>query len=216
MSEDTATNWAKRDRPGCVTAYAVLLWIAGGLYVIGAVCVGLSGFGLTEGSLGIFEICLGLLFVLLAAVPIATGLGIWQMRKWGWALVIVIQSLGIILSLVQLVVFTLAGPGDNLSLYAGTIVGLAVSSYIVYWFVTHREMFNGATTYSTAIGIDGAPVPGPVEKKGTDTATTLAILGGLALVLVLVCLVVIAILALLGPQIGNVFSQITYSLEAGA
>lgn len=34
-----------------------------------------------------------------------------------------------------------------------------------------------------------------------------------ALILVLVALVAIAILALLGPQIGNVFSQITYVLN---
>jgi pilus assembly protein Flp/PilA len=36
-----------------------------------------------------------------------------------------------------------------------------------------------------------------------------------ALVLVLVAIVVIAILALLGPQIGNVFSRITNGLEGG-
>jgi pilus assembly protein Flp/PilA len=34
-----------------------------------------------------------------------------------------------------------------------------------------------------------------------------------ALVLVLVAIVVIAILALLGPQIGNVFSRISYALN---
>jgi len=34
-----------------------------------------------------------------------------------------------------------------------------------------------------------------------------------ALILVLVAIVVIAILAILGPQIGNVFSQITYVLD---
>jgi pilus assembly protein Flp/PilA len=33
-----------------------------------------------------------------------------------------------------------------------------------------------------------------------------------ALILVLVAIVVIAILTLLGPQIGNVFSRITYAL----
>ena len=36
-----------------------------------------------------------------------------------------------------------------------------------------------------------------------------------ALVLVLVAVVVIAILTLLGPQIGNVFSQITCGLNGG-
>jgi pilus assembly protein Flp/PilA len=34
-----------------------------------------------------------------------------------------------------------------------------------------------------------------------------------ALILVLVAIVVIAILALLGPQIGNVFSQIVFALQ---
>ena len=34
-----------------------------------------------------------------------------------------------------------------------------------------------------------------------------------ALVLVLVAVVVIAILTLLGPQVGNVFSRITYALN---
>jgi pilus assembly protein Flp/PilA len=34
-----------------------------------------------------------------------------------------------------------------------------------------------------------------------------------ALILVLVAIVAIAILAILGPQIGNVFSQITWTLD---
>ena len=37
-----------------------------------------------------------------------------------------------------------------------------------------------------------------------------------ALVLVLVAIVVIAILTLLGPQIGNVFSRITSGMSGGA
>jgi pilus assembly protein Flp/PilA len=36
-----------------------------------------------------------------------------------------------------------------------------------------------------------------------------------ALILVLVAIVVIAILTLLGPQIGNVFSRITYGMSGG-
>jgi len=36
-----------------------------------------------------------------------------------------------------------------------------------------------------------------------------------ALVLVLVAVVVIAILTLLGPQIGNIFSRITFGLAGG-
>ena len=36
-----------------------------------------------------------------------------------------------------------------------------------------------------------------------------------ALILVLVAIVVIAILMILGPQIGNVFSRVTHGLSAG-
>lgn len=36
-----------------------------------------------------------------------------------------------------------------------------------------------------------------------------------ALILVLVAIIVIAILTLLGPQIGNVFSRITYGMTSG-
>lgn len=216
MAEDTVTNWTKRDRPGCVTAYALLLWIAGSLYIIGALCVGISGFGAIGGGLGSFEICLGLLSLLLAAVPVAAGVGIWQMRTWGWALVIVMQSLSILLAVLQIVVFTLAGAADNLSLFAGSIIGLAVSGYIVYWFAKNRALFDGAPAYQTVIGPDGEAVLEPVAKKGTDTGTIIAVVGGLALVSILVCVVVIAVLAILGPQIGNVFSQITFELESTA
>ena len=34
-----------------------------------------------------------------------------------------------------------------------------------------------------------------------------------ALILVLVAIVVIVVLSILGPQIGNVFSQVTYTLQ---
>jgi pilus assembly protein Flp/PilA len=37
-----------------------------------------------------------------------------------------------------------------------------------------------------------------------------------ALILVLVAIVAIAILAILGPQIGNVFSQVTWAMTEGA
>jgi hypothetical protein len=41
----------------------------------------------------------------------------------------------------------------------------------------------------------------------------LAVGGGLVLVFILICVVVVALLAIMGPQIGNVFSQITFELE---
>ena len=53
----------------------------------------------------------------------------------------------------------------------------------------------------------------PAEKSSSSLPTVLLVVGGIAVVLILICCVIFAMLAILGPQIGNVFSQITYELE---
>ena len=223
MSELHADKPAKRERPGCVTVYAILAWLSGGIYAIGALCLGLSGVGLADGGLGSYEICLGGAMLLFAAVPIATGIGLWQMRKWGWALVVIVQGLAVILGLLSLGLSLLLLPSAssefvafNSSVLITSLANIAISGFIVYWFVKNRELFNGRTEYATVIGPDGETVYQPVEQKGSDVAVILATLVGLAMVLILVCIVVIALLAILGPQIGNVFSQITYELDQPA
>jgi len=49
------------------------------------------------------------------------------------------------------------------------------------------------------------------SQKGTKTAVGIIVIGCLLVFLLVVC--IICGLTILGPQIGNVFSQITYTLE---
>ena len=195
------------NRPGCVTAYALLLWLGGGLYLVAALCIGLFGLvpafpdGRAAASTGpalIGALCLGLFSLL----PIFLGVGLWRMRRWAWWLIVILQSLGLAglaLSLCSLFV-TAGSAGRNApeSLAAGlvsAVVGGLISGGILYWFLNNRSLFDG-----------GAQV-----VSGGNTWIVVAVVVVIGLVIV-IPIIVIAILALLGPAIGNVFSNIIISM----
>jgi len=213
MTADDYASKNKPERPGCVTAYAILLWIGSGLAVIGIFCAETGYGGFFGGPIGIFEICLGLFFSLLLALGVAAGIGIWQMRKWGWALVLVLQTLSIITSTLSALALLAGSNVENAAAAAGNLLGLMISGYIIYWFITNRALFNGGAKVQTAVAPGGESVYKPVEKSNDRTIAIVLALGGAVAILVLVCIVVIAMLAILGPEIGNVFSQITFALE---
>jgi hypothetical protein len=219
MSDESSGKWAQQERPGCVTAYAILLWAGAGLALIIAFC-GLASFlGTVGGSLGGFEIIIiGVLLVLLA-INVVSGIGLWQMKKWGWALVVVLHAFSIIMQVLSmgLTLLSVVGSGGDYlvsqpSVLCGNLISTLVSGFILYWFITNRELFNGGPEYKSVVGADGEIRQEPVRKT-SDTTMLLAVGGGLVLVLVLVCVAVVAMLAIMGPQIGNVFSQITFELE---
>lgn len=190
------------DRPGCVTAYAVLLWLGSASLLLGS----LSSF--SDPTLGpAAAVCPGLF----ALGLIAIGFGLWRMQKWGWWLVVIIQSLGVAAALLNLVsgLFLTEGSGGTLILY-GVVAG-AVSGGILYWFINNRHEFAPAYTYQTNIGLDGESVAGRVPTSNKNTTT---IIVGVVLAVFLVPVCLIAILTLLGPQVGDVFSRIVNELSA--
>ena len=77
-----AYDSAAVERPGCVTAYAILSWLGAAVYLIAAFVVGI-GLASESVAAGVGLLVCGWL---LAAIPIATGVGLWQMKKWGWRL----------------------------------------------------------------------------------------------------------------------------------
>jgi hypothetical protein len=219
MSEDLSANWARRERPGCVTAYAVLMWIGGGLVVIGGLCTlsSVVGFG---GGLGGAEVILFGVLLLLASINVVTGIGLWQMKKWGWALVVVTNGLSVAAQLCSMAFSVLITTGSGIeylasepTLLCGNLVSLLVSGFVLYWFVTNRELFNGEPRYETVVGPDGEMRQELATKKTSDTTMLLAVGGGMVLVFIVICVAVVALLSIMGPQIGNVFSQITFELE---
>ncbi|HSH03553.1 MAG TPA: hypothetical protein VLL52_13610 [Anaerolineae bacterium] len=205
-------------RPGCVTVYALWLWL------IGVVILGLGG--LT--SVSIFtalaevseaevpEVVIAASLVIcfcgfIAFIPLVTGLGIWRMSMWGW--------MGIMLSHVLFLLFSSCSlfgnimimmeerPGSNgLTTIGMLLLFIVVGMGITIWFWRKRALF--------AVGV----AKWEVDSEDTNAAgdrimTILLIVGGGAAVLVFLSIFVIAMLTLLGPQIGTVFSSIVETLE---
>jgi hypothetical protein len=181
------------NRPGCVTAYAVLLWLGGGFLLLGSLSL---FFDPAESPLA------GIFAGLFALFSIITGVGLWRMQKWGWWLVVITQSLGVVAALFSLISGLLLN---------GIVTG-AVSGGILYWFVNNRQLFLSPFTQHTSVGAEGEPVVGgaPVAKSNN----TIVIVVGIVLAVFLVPVCIIAILTLLGPEIGNVFSRIVNELSA--
>lgn len=181
------------DRPGCVTAYAVLLWLGGGLLALGSL---ISFIDPTEGP-GV-----GIVVGMFALLPIMTGVGLWRMQKWGWWLVVITQSLAVVVALFSL----LSG------LLLNAIVTGAISGGILYWFINNRQIFLGPFMPHPGVGPEGEPVVGGVPTSKSNNTTVIVV--GIVLAVFLVPVCIIATLTLLGPQIGDVFSQIVNELSA--
>lgn len=58
------------------------------------------------------------------------------------------------------------------------------------------------------------PMEKPVSQSGSKATTIAVVIGVIGTMCCLIPFVAIAILTLLGPQIGNVFSRITAGLES--
>jgi len=192
---------AAGERPGCVTAYAILAWVGAAVYLIAAFVAGMS-IASEVITAGVMILVCGWL---LAAIPIATGFGLWQMKKWGWGLVILSQTVGVIGGLFyMLAAFLAANIYEALPLLCGGLTGLLINGGILYWFVTNRHLFDRPTYI---MGPEGTMV-----QKSADNTMVIIVIGGVVIVLCLVPIFIIAILTLLGPQIGEVFSNIVDEL----
>jgi hypothetical protein len=141
VTPNGAYGSAQKERPGCVTAYAVLLWI-------GAALVGLGGpiFGIAIASeIGedvSLTLCIAAVAIGAAALNVVIGWGLWRLKNWARILVIVFQSLGVLSSLASLcLAFGSSGEVEPTSL-CSTIGGLAINTYIIYWFASNSEHFS--------------------------------------------------------------------------
>jgi hypothetical protein len=118
------------DRPGCVTAYAILMGIAAGILGI----LGLVG-GLVGG-----EVVLGLFVGVMSVLYFFLARGLWQLKNWARILLIVLHGLSIVSGLVRMGIgLSDADPSVTI---CGAAIGLAISGYIIYWFASHGEYFS--------------------------------------------------------------------------
>lgn len=108
-------------RPGCLTAYAILL-------AIGAASSGIGGiaYGITEKNIG-----LALGAVVVAGLEFLLALGIWRLKNWARIIMIVLHGLGVLTGLISLFM------GN-----AASLLSLVIGGTILYWFIAHHEYFT--------------------------------------------------------------------------
>jgi len=157
-------------------------------------------------------VCIGLF----GLIPIVTGVGLWQMKSWAWWVLVILQSIGLAFTVLglcsNLAVLGMAAQRsantatnvDAIGGLVGGLVGGAINGGILYWFIANRSLFGGGGGAQSA---QGAPA-----ASGSDTGTIVTIVLGLVGIVIMIPIVIIIILALLGPAIGNVFSNILLGL----
>jgi hypothetical protein len=128
QDQPAAAPAGQRARPGCVTAFVILMGIEVAVFVLGSLAnAALAPYIDTGSKLGI-----GITLVF-AALYAAVAVGLWQLKNWARIAVIVLLSLNILL-LVALLFSGIFGIPSAL--------GLLVGGYSIYWFAAHGETFK--------------------------------------------------------------------------
>lgn len=126
------------ERPGCITAYAILLWLASSLFTLSTISL--------IGESSPAAICGGVVVLLLASI----GYGLWQMRAWSWWLIVILQSFsflgfgyGIVIQFIDPLLF-----GTGLW---QPWVGVVINGGILFWFARNRALFISDDKKTTLI-----------------------------------------------------------------
>jgi len=141
------------ERPTGVTILAVLEFLGAGLFILIGLLF-LVGFGLLGGAAGQagegggMAVLMGLgavagvVFLVLALIPLAVGIGLWKLRNWARILVIVFSILGVLSNLAGAAIPLMTG--DPVSAVS-SVIGLGVNGLILwYMFQPHVKQAFGA------------------------------------------------------------------------
>lgn len=148
MESQRSSAYAPRERPGCVTAYAILLGLAAGLIGLGGIIGGFALMSVKESTgiigMGVLVCASGMAFL-----EAMLAVGLWQLKNWARITVMVLIGLGMLSSLLSLCTLLsgYSSYGNNSGAFsagsaAGTIVGLAINGFVLYWFANNGEYFK--------------------------------------------------------------------------
>lgn len=104
------------NRPLGITIICILGFIGAILLILGGIALlGLGGLGVMAGSelatlFGGFLGIIGVIILLLGIVTAIALFWLWQMKKIGWTLTMVMEIIGIVLSLVQMQIISIIIP----------------------------------------------------------------------------------------------------------
>jgi uncharacterized membrane protein (DUF2068 family) len=143
----------RRERPGCVTAFALLMGFAAAFYAVTSVLNVLA----TPGDSGM--LVGAAVAVAYAILYLVIAVGLWRMQNWARIAAIVLQGIGMLV-LVGLITSGMPLPA---------IVGLLVGAYSIYWFVTNGRLFKAPSAPQAQV--PAGPVeepPPPLVEEGPD------------------------------------------------
>ena len=124
---------------GVIILVGLLLLVGGG--VLGAMSGGseASGFMSVLGALGAVA---GVVVIVLSAIPLLVGFGLWRLKNWARILVIVFSGIGVVSNLFE--ILGGASAGELFSLSSG-VIGLGINVLILwYMFQAHVKQAFGA------------------------------------------------------------------------
>lgn len=124
-------------RPGCVTAYAMLMGITGAALALGGLIGGIWSMADDDAGNGILILVGGLigggLYFLLTR-------GLWQMRNWARVLMLVFSGLGIASSVITMCA-SLSGDAGGAGFFTG-LLSIIIPGIIFYWFYDNGRLFS--------------------------------------------------------------------------
>lgn len=151
-----------RERPGCVTLYAVLLAIVAVLGILGTTLTGISllaGSSLVPGNrlppeMQGSEAILGAVIAVpffMSIFNFVLAVGLWRLKNWARIAIIVLQTLGFLGNSAYAVI-TATAIGDvfastefqwvSAALICGMLLGLGINGYIIFWFAVNGDYFD--------------------------------------------------------------------------
>jgi hypothetical protein len=141
-----SSTWVEtQTRPGCVTIYAILLFLGSASFLCGGIFGSLSPLIESE---GFTNLAAGISMGLVGVFMLILGIGLWQLKNWARIAVIVMQSLGIlggIYSTYAVLTTTSSAPSLTVSpvlTIVVAIIAIALQIAIISWFVRNGQVFS--------------------------------------------------------------------------
>jgi hypothetical protein len=146
-------------RPGCVSAYALLTLLGGGLGILAFILflVNPSTFNFSDLSaqlrntgeidpdllriLPAYWVFILISMLIFSLLNLFVGWGLWTMRNWARVYILVTQGLGV-LSGIPLLFFSIMASKGNICVCGGYLLPLIISGYIFLWFLENRRLFH--------------------------------------------------------------------------
>ena len=147
-----STPAEKLKRPGCVTAYVVLLLLGAGIFVLTGISGG-SAASYAELGPAVGTVITTVAFVI-AAIYVVIAIGLWQLKNWARVIIMVVVGLGVALGIISIAATIFAPPPDVPAPLRGayssqkvigifvSFVALAINSSIFDWFKKNKKYFD--------------------------------------------------------------------------